>query len=217
MEKAPKSPHGRLCPPASKEEIEPKLLQIGMAPRDIRHLFSYTEFLNLPCRNHQLYFFNEYIKHLDKRYFPQELSLAFNMDVRTVRKSLKAVPQEIKEPGRHNALNVEKEEQIIEQIKTSFENGNPMTQKQIIGFIHKMYGIEVTFGWINSFLCRHSESLQKCKSFPQEDLRMIIPRDYLEKHITNLKENVAGTCSELLFNLDEVGLGGPENFKGNCA
>ena len=35
---------------------------------------------------------------------------------------------------------------------------------------------------------------------------MTIPREYLEKHIQNLKDYVQGICSELLFNLDEVGL-----------
>lgn len=55
--------------------------------------------------------------------------------------------------------------------------------------------------------------MQKCRSYPQEDLRLTIPRIYLEKHIENLKEFVQGTCSELLFNCDEVGLSAWEDRK----
>ena len=34
---------------------------------------------------------------------------------------------------------------------------------------------------------------------------MIIPRDFLTAHFTNMKQIVEGCCSELCFNLDEVG------------
>ena len=202
----------RLSQSITKEEVEPKLIRIGMSERDIRYLFTKTNFLTLQCRNHQLHFFNDfYFETYNKRCTTNELALVFDMNPKTVRKNLKNLPQEIKEPGRHRALGDEIEQNIIHEIESRFQNNKPMTQKSIIDYIQNNFNISVTFGWINSFLCRHK--LQKCRSYPQEDLRLTIPRIYLEKHIENLKEFVQGTCSELLFNCDEVGLSAWEDRK----
>jgi hypothetical protein len=51
------------------------------------------------------------------------------------------------------------------------------------------------------------------RSFPQEDTRLTVPREFLEQHIINMHRYVEGTASELLFNLDEVGASDWEDRK----
>lgn len=133
------------------------------------------------------------------------MAYVFNMNRKTVRKTIYNPPQDPKEPGRHHKLNDEFENQIIQEIQSAYNSGKSITQKQIINYVLENFKISVTNGWVNSFICRHQNDIQKCKSYPQEDLRMTVPREYLDTHILNLKEYIQGMCSELLFNLDEVG------------
>jgi hypothetical protein len=61
---------------------------------------------------------------------------------------------------------------------------------------------------VNRFIGRHVHELQTCRSMPQEDTRMLVPRVYLEEYIrllTTLHTHVARKCGELVFNLDELG------------
>ena len=214
MENSSVTPSTRLRRAITRNEIEPKLRQVGMSDRDIRYLFDNTEFLQLLYRNHQLHFFkNFYFDNYKKYCSSNQLAFLFEMNPRTVRKNLASEPQDPKDPGRHHALSDEIEMEIIQEIENRFKEGNPITQAQILEYVKNRYNICLTFGWVNCFLCRHKEKLQKCRSYPQEDLRMMIPRQYLEKHIQNLKDFVQGICSELLFNLDEVGLSDYEDRK----
>ena len=208
------SPKSRLRKASTKEELEENLKKIGMSERDIRYLFEKTDFSNLLYRNHQLHFLNDfYIKNYNKHLTSNQLALVFDMNPRTVRKNLATGPQDPKEPGRHKALSEDIENQIIEEVVRRYQDGNSITQAQLLEYVKTNFNASLTFGWINCFLCRNKDKLQKCKSYPQEDLRMTIPREYLEKHIQNLKDYVQGICSELLFNLDEVGLSEYEDRK----
>ena len=214
MQQQDQNPWGRFRRPARQDELEDKLLSIGLSQRDIRYLFASTEFLSLPCLNHQLIFFDNFYRKLFNRpCTTNQLSLVFDMNPRSVRRNLKNGLMEPKELGRHHALSNEIEQQLLNEIELRFKSNNSITQVQLIELIANRYSINVTRGWVNNFLCRRKDEIQKCKSYPQEDTRMAIPREYLEKHIQNLHEVVSGTCRELLFNLDEVGLGEWEDRK----
>jgi hypothetical protein len=63
----------------------------------------------------------------------------------------------------------------------------------------------LTKGWLHAFIGRHFGQLQICRSLPQEDTRMIVPRADLEDHIEFAKLIIAGKFSELVYNLEEVG------------
>jgi hypothetical protein len=80
-----------------------------------------------------------------------------------------------------------------------------MTQKQTLAFIAKQYSCSLTKGWLHAFIRRHLNEVQICRSLPQEDTRLTVPREHLEAHIGNMKNIVEGKFSELVFNLDEVG------------
>jgi hypothetical protein len=80
-----------------------------------------------------------------------------------------------------------------------------LTSKALLQIVREKYDPKLTKGWVNAFIGRHLDSLQVCRSWPQEDNRLTIPRAILEAHIENIRTTVAGKCAELVFNLDEVG------------
>jgi hypothetical protein len=71
--------------------------------------------------------------------------------------------------------------------------------------VHKEYNPRLTKGWLNAFIGRHLDQMKVCRSLPQEDARLIIPRAYLEAHIALMRTHVTGRFSEIVFNLDELG------------
>jgi hypothetical protein len=46
--------------------------------------------------------------------------------------------------------------------------------------VRETYNPKLTKGWVHSFIGRHLDVLQLCRSLPQEDTRMTVPRVYLE-------------------------------------
>jgi hypothetical protein len=71
--------------------------------------------------------------------------------------------------------------------------------------VREQHHTELTPGWVNAFSGRHLDALQTCRSLPQDDTRLTVPRSQLEEHIQKMKVHVAGKSSELVFNLDELG------------
>jgi hypothetical protein len=57
------------------------------------------------------------------------------------------------------------------------------------------------------------DELKVCRSLHQEDLRMAVPRAYLEEHIPLLKTHLTGKVAELVLNLDELGSADREDRK----
>jgi hypothetical protein len=51
----------------------------------------------------------------------------------------------------------------------------------------------------------HLEELQVCRSVPQEDIRLIVTQEYLERHIALMRTHLIRKLCELVFNLGEVG------------
>ena len=68
MEYSPLTNRTRLRESIKREEIEEKLKEIGMEPRDIRYLFNNTEFLQLQYRNHQVHFFAKFYFEMYHKY-----------------------------------------------------------------------------------------------------------------------------------------------------
>jgi hypothetical protein len=55
--------------------------------------------------------------------------------------------------------------------------------------------------------------LTETKSTPEEDLRLKVPRAFLDEMICCLREYIQEMKSELVFNLDEVGMSEWEDRK----
>jgi hypothetical protein len=63
--------------------------------------------------------------------------------------------------------------------------------------------IEVTRGWVDSFISRHSAELIKKKSSPQEAARLQVPTTFLDQTVRRMHDAVHGRPGDLMFNLDE--------------
>ena len=183
-----------------------RMEDINVDPRTIRRIKHDDEWNSLLYRNHQI----AYLKnHLPEGCVPfisvKDLMYLFDLSETPVRRAIKADYKVHEEPGRCLSLDCEKENLIIDHIVDSYKKGSPLTQVQIRSYVRENFKIPATKGWIYSFIQRHSDVLKKATSFPQEDTRLTVPVEFLVQHIENMNEIVNGVCSELLFNLDEMG------------
>jgi hypothetical protein len=71
--------------------------------------------------------------------------------------------------------------------------------------VREQHNSKLTKGWLHDFIGRHLDQLQICRCLPREDLRMAVPRAYLEDHIRVLETHIAEKLAEFGFNLDELG------------
>jgi hypothetical protein len=60
---------------------------------------------------------------------------------------------------------------------------------------------------VDSFLLRDNDELAETISKPQEDARLQIPREFLLGTINEIEEVMQSCVCELVFNLNEVGIG----------
>ena len=88
-----------------------------------------------------------------------------------------------------------------------------MTRRDILNYVKELTGKSLTKGWLDCFIGRNLDLLKKGRSFPLEDSRMLVPREYLKQHLINMKKYVEGRMAELTFNLDEVGCSDWEDRK----
>jgi hypothetical protein len=66
---------------------------------------------------------------------------------------------------------------------------------------------------LNGCIGRRLGAPRICRSLPQEDSRLTVPREYLEAHIEYMKSIMVGKFAELGFNPDEVGSSDWEDWK----
>ena len=88
-----------------------------------------------------------------------------------------------------------------------------MREKDVLSFIKEKFDRELTSGWFNCFFYKDIDILKKLHSTPQDDKRLSIPRVFLREHLINVHKNVEGRRTELVLNLDEVGVGEWEDSK----
>jgi hypothetical protein len=151
-------------------------------------------------------FFDNYAREsLDHPVSPQEIATLFELNERTVRKNLLHGPQQPGPLGRHVALDGEIELSLVWMPLDAFHEQKAMTQTEFLKIVREQQNPKLTKGWLHDFISRHLDELQICHSLPREDLRMAVPRAYLEDHIRILHTHITGRVAELVFNLDELG------------
>ena len=199
-------PKTNLTPALPIEVIRAGLLQLGIDTRDIRAVLTHTEFSDIPFRSHQLCFIQRYASDvLHRTLSTQQLAVLFQMNPSTVRRTLLRGPQRPGPLGRHMAIADDHEADLVAHILEAFRAGKTMTRKELLQMVRERYDHALTDGWVNAFIGRHLDALKCCRSLPQEDTRLTVPRVQLEEHIQTMKIHVAGRFSELIFNLDELG------------
>jgi hypothetical protein len=80
-----------------------------------------------------------------------------------------------------------------------------MTWKELLQLVYERYDRELTDCWVNIFIGHYLDALKTCRSLPQDDRRLTIPRAQLEDYIQTMHVHLACKFFELVFNLGELG------------
>jgi hypothetical protein len=80
------------------------------------------------------------------------------------------------------------------------EKNAAVTRTDIKNYCRKVCKIEVTRGWVGSFISRHSAELIDANSLPQEAPRSQVPRVFLDQTVRGMHEAVQGRPADLAFN-----------------
>jgi hypothetical protein len=95
----------------------------------------------------------------------------------------------------------------------AFHEEKAITRKEFLRIMREQHKPTLTKGCVHDFIGRHLDELKVCRSLPQQDLRMVVPRTYLEEQFQLLKAHLTGKVAELVFNLDELGSADCEDRK----
>jgi hypothetical protein len=118
-----------------------------------------------------------------------------------------------KSGGRHLAVDAESDPNISAWIKKQAEKNAAVTRTDIKNYCHEVCRLEVSRGWVDSFILRHSAELTQKKSSLQEHPRLQVPRIFLGKTIRTMHETLQGCQVDLLFNLEEFEISDWEDRK----
>jgi hypothetical protein len=105
---------------------------------------------------------------------------------------------------RHSAVSAESDANILAWITGKAERNAAVTRTDIKNHCREVCKIEVTHGWVDSFISRRSAELIEKRSSPQEAPRLQVPQVLLNRNVRSMHEAVQGRPADLVFNLDEV-------------
>jgi hypothetical protein len=108
--------------------------------------------------------------------------------------------------GRHQGLSEDREQEIVAWISKYAAKSRPITRRDLRERVAAEYGVPTPRGWVNSFIGGLIGDLCFAKGSPQESQRLEIPRCFLEETLACIGQFVQGRPTELVFNLDEVGI-----------
>jgi hypothetical protein len=138
---------------------------------------------------------------------------AFNFSRHPVQSALGNGLNEPKSRGRHMPIDAESDANILAWIKRKAEKSAAVTRTDIRNYCRQVCRFQVSRGWVDSFISRHTDELTEKKSSPQEEKRLQVPRVFLEETIRTMHETIPGRPSQLVFNLDKVGISDWEDRK----
>jgi hypothetical protein len=115
----------------------------------------------------------------------------------------------------HRPLKLDKtqEKSVLQFVQDGFTLGKYVTQRGILRFVEEHFQKTVTHGWLASLLEQWEGIVIRTTVVPQEQLRLRIPREYLNDYISLIKEYVPLVPAELIVNLDETDLSDWEERK----
>jgi hypothetical protein len=120
---------------------------------------------------------------------------------------------EPKSRGRHMAVGAESDANTLAWIKRKAEISAAVTRTDIRNYCREVCKFQVSRGSVDSLISPHADELTEKKSSPQQETRLQVPRVFLEETIRMMHETIQGRPSELVFNLDEVGISDWEDRK----
>lgn len=202
------------APPLPNGVIERALQDTMLTGQDIRALFRDPEWQSIASRNQQLIFlFNFASSNCGIGLSNQTLARVFEISSHQVSvvRSRGAKPD--KPAHRPLSLNPQQEELILQFIEQGFSSGQYVTQRELLSFVENNFRKTLTYGWLASFLERWADHIARVVVSPQEQLRLQVPRQFLDQYIAMIKAYVPLVPAELIFNLDETGLSDWEERK----
>jgi hypothetical protein len=108
--------------------------------------------------------------------------------------------------GRHFAIDEDSEAGILEWIEAQAEKSDAVTRTDPYRYYRAKYSVRISRGWLDALILRQQENLAETKSTPQEDMRLEVPRVFLNATVHHLRQYVQGMKAELVFNLDQLGV-----------
>jgi hypothetical protein len=93
----------------------------------------------------------------------------------------------------------------------AFHEEKAITQKEFLRIMREQADIDERVR--HYFIGWHLDEPKVCRSLPQKDLRIAVPRAYMEEHIPLLKIHLTGKVAELVLNLNELGFADWEDRK----
>jgi hypothetical protein len=92
-------------------------------------------------------------------------------------------------------------------IKPKSSNHRSSTRTNILHYCASKFGKVITRGWVDSFVIWHQNELTEMISKPQENAPLQVHREFLLGITGEMDEAVQSCVCDLVFNLDEVGVG----------
>jgi hypothetical protein len=79
--------------------------------------------------------------------------------------------------------------------------------------VERRFSKILTYGWLRTFLDQHTSHVTRTIVHPQEQVRLQVPRCWLDSYIQLIKNYVPKIPAGLIFNIDESGLSDWEERK----
>jgi transposase len=102
-----------------------------------------------------------------------QMGYIFNVKKGIVHRVRSQIMREIEhDTGRPPILQPNQEAELIAYITSHFQDGSPLSPKQIRQYVSETFGKEVSSSWAWRLVSRYSGVLQHATAHPQEDIRM---------------------------------------------
>jgi hypothetical protein len=88
--------------------------------------------------------------------------------------------------GHFILLSWDQEAHLIQDITSSFEEGSPLSAKQLHADVHETFGLQRSRGWVWHLVHRHPEELEHAKAYLQQEAHVTVRKETARMHVTNL-------------------------------
>jgi hypothetical protein len=132
------------------------------------------------------------------------LERAFSCSRHAIYSALANSLNEPRSRNRHFAVSAESDANILAWITNKADLNATVTRADIKNYCREVCEIEVTRGWVDSFISRHSAELIEKRSSPQEEPRLQVPGVFVDQTVRSRHNAVQGRPDDLVFGLNQV-------------
>jgi hypothetical protein len=92
--------------------------------------------------------------------------------------------------GRPPILQLDQEEKLVAYTTSRFQDGSPLSSKQVGQYVSETFGTAVSSSWTWRLVSRYQGVLQHATVHHQKDIQMQITKDMHKIHVQNLEQYV---------------------------